>query len=330
MNRNLTANGVFEWVASSDGKRDHRVDRPDGTVLRIAHFTDIHVPSEVQILERLRDLASNHQSVGELLHNVSAAGNALAHTYHQMREHYTNILKKTLMGFHRIGVDHLIITGDVAHCGLEPEFLEMQAILKVTGWWGPEKLTIVPGNHDRFNLYEKFVREPMETFFPVASSRNPQTKVLPGGIVLFELESNCDRADDRHFTEQWLPNSYGRIYPETLDYIEKKQSEFASMRVLTCMHHHVSEDWYEVSPEMLFGSLMGPAENAEQLLDAMSLIDRSGAILHGHKHDCMSVDYMLGEHPISCPGGFAELLRANIVDVNSHSELTFTQIKVRT
>lgn len=280
-------------------------------------------------MERLKDLASHHQTVGEWLHNFSAAGNALTHAYHRVREQYTNLLKKTLIGFHHLNVDHIIITGDVAHCGLETEFMEMRAILELTGWWGEERLTVVPGNHDRFNLYEKFVRDPMEKFFPVANSRKPRVKILPGGIALLELESNSDREDDRHFTEQWLPNSYGRIYPETLEFIERQQAELAGMRVLTCMHHHVSEDWYDLSAESLFGPLMGPAENADQLLEAVGLVDPYASILHGHKHDRMPIDYALGDHHLSCPGGFAEQLTVNLIDVNAHSELAFTQVRLR-
>lgn len=324
------ADGVFEWVSSSDSRRPHELARPSDAIYRIAHFTDVHVPSEVEILERLKDLANNHQSVGDWLHNFSAAGNALAHAYHRVREEYSNLLKKTLVGFHLLGVDHVIITGDLAHCGLEAEFMEMRAILEVTGWWGTEKLTVVPGNHDRFNLYERLVREPMEKFFPVVNSREPRIKKLPGGIALLEIESNCDREDDRHFTEQWLPNSYGRIYPETLDFIEKQQADLGEMRLLTCMHHHVSEDWYHFSPEMLFGSLMGPVDNADQFLEAVGLLDPAGAVLHGHKHDLMPVDYAIGPHQISCPGGFAEQLMVNLIDVNPHSELTFTHARLRT
>lgn len=320
--------GIFEFVASSDRTRPHDLARPEDTLLRIAHITDIHIPSEVQLAERLRDFVTHHDSFGELAHKLSAISNALAHSYHSARQLYTNILKKTLVGLHKAEVDHLVITGDLAHCGLETEFLEMRAILKLTGWWGEDKLTVVPGNHDRFNLYEQFARDSMENFFPTASSRKPRAKTLDGGVVLFEIESNCDRIDDRHFAEKWLPNTVGRIYPEEYDFVAESRDEFQGRRALVLLHHHITNDWYEVGAESL-GGLMDPAENADKLLEAARLIDPNAGVLHGHKHDLMAVDYTSGAHSVSCPGGFADTLALTLIDLNTNDEFTHTQARLR-
>ncbi len=326
--RSGDAEAFFRFVSSTDKRARHTLERGDDIKLRVIQFTDIHIPSEVELFERLRDFIQHHDSWGELAHKMSAIGNAFAHGYHGARRLYTNILKKALVGFHRLGTDHLIITGDVAHCGLETEFLEMRAILEVTGWWGDDLLTIVPGNHDRFNLYEHFARESMEKFFPIASSRNPRAKPLPGGLVLFELESNCDRADDRHFSEQWLPNTVGRLYDEEIDFIAEAKEEFAGRRALIVMHHHISDDWHPPGAENI-GGLMGPAENVDEMLEAAALLDKNALVLHGHKHDVMPVDYTYGAHAVSCPGGFPDALRATIIDVNTNDELILTQIELK-
>lgn len=322
------ADAIFDWVASSDPRREHTLRRPADVKLRIGHITDIHVPSEVQLLERLRDF-TNNDSFTELAYKFSAFSNAMMHTYSGARELYTNILRKTLIGMHRAGVDHLAITGDLAHCGLETEFLEMQAVLRVTGWWGSGRMSVVPGNHDRFNLYERFAREPMEQFFDVPSTRNPRFRELPGGVVLFEIESNADRVDDRHFMEKWFPNTVGRIYPEELDFFESQKEKFAGYRVITLMHHHLSDDWYDIGAETVLGSLMGPVDGAQQLMDTTSLVDPNSVFLHGHKHDVMPADYTLGAHQLSCPGGFAESLSVNFVDVTANDEVVMTQARVR-
>jgi hypothetical protein len=97
------------------------------------------------------------------------------------------------------------------HRALATEFLDMRGALEVTGWWGEDRLTVIPGNHDRFNLYEHMPTEPMEAFFPVVTSRKPRFKTLPGGVALLEIDSNRDPVDDRHHLEKWLPNTVGRI-----------------------------------------------------------------------------------------------------------------------
>lgn len=322
------ADAIFDWVASSDPRREHSLCRPADIKLRIGHITDMHVPSEVQLLERLRDFTTN-DSLTDFAYKISAFSNAFLHEYSDARELYTMILRKTLLGMRRAGVDHLSITGDLAHCGLETEFLEMQSILRMTGWWDSGQMSVVPGNHDRFNLYERFAREPMETFFDVPSSRKPRFRELPGGVVLFEVDSNADRIDDRHFMEELFPNTVGRIYPEELAFFEAQKEKWAGYRVITLMHHHLSDDWYDIGAETILGSLMGPVDGAATLMEATEIIDPNAVFLHGHKHDLMVPDYTIGSHQVSCPGGFAETLAVNFVDVTVNDEIVITQARVR-
>lgn len=328
--RDITGNAdaIFDWIASSDPRREHTLRKGSDVKLRIGHITDIHVPSEVQLLERLRDF-TNNDSITDLAYKIAAFSNAMLHVYASSRELYTTILRKTLLGMRKAGVDHLAITGDLAHCGLETEFLEMQAILKVTGWWDSGDISVVPGNHDRFNLYERFAREPMEQFFDVPSTRNPRFRELPGGVVLYELESNVDRVDDRHFLEDLFPNTVGRIYQEELDFFEAQRLKFAGYRVITLMHHHLSDDWYDVSAETILGSLMGPVDGAKSLMEVTELVDPNSVFLHGHKHDLMKPDYTFGSHQLSCPGGFADTLAVNFVDITHNDEVIITQGRVR-
>lgn len=324
----LSPNAFFAWKGCTDKHRSHELRRRDDVKLRIAQITDMHVPGEIELATRLRDFMSPKQHFGEVSHLANAIANQLNHRYRSSRQLYTNLLKKTLVGFHALDVDHVVITGDVAHCGLAPEFIEMRAVLDVTGWWGPERLTIVAGNHDRFNLYERLPSEPMEKFFDVVGSREPRLKLLPQGVALLELDSNRDRVEDRHFAERWLPNSVGRIYPEELSWVEKQQAEVRGMRTIVVMHHHISDDWHGRNIENV-GGFMDPVEGATELVEAAELLDDRAVILHGHKHQLMPVDYAFGAHKVGCPGAFHDHLRFNIVDVDIHDEITFTQAQVR-
>ncbi|MBA2665336.1 MAG: metallophosphoesterase [Bradymonadaceae bacterium] len=319
---------IFQWIDCTDKKRPRALVRPADSIIRIAQLTDLHVPSEIELGRRLRDLISPHASINQLTYDLSAISNEIGHSFRTNPRLYLNMIKKTLAGLHKLGVDHLLITGDLVHCGLATEFLDIRAALEVTGWWGEERLTVVPGNHDRFNLYEHVPDEPMEAFFPVVTPRKPRFKVLPHGVALLEIDSNRDPVDDRHYLEKWLPNTVGRIYPQALDWIESNHAQVAGNRLLTLVHHHITSDWYP-RRATTFG-LMDPAEGVPDLIDAIDLTDPHSIILHGHKHDVMPVNYTHGTHPVACPGGFASEFRLNMLDFDVHGEHVMTQLEVRT
>lgn len=320
---------IFKWIDCTDKTRPRDLRRPEDTILRLAQLTDLHVPGEVELVSRLRDLISPHVSLQNISHEISAISNEVGHHYRSARKLYNGLVRKTLVGLHRLGVDHLVITGDLVHCGLAEEFLDVRAALEVTGWWGEERLTVIPGNHDRFNIYESYPSEPMEHFFPVVTPREPMLKELPGGVALLALDSNRDPVDDRHYLERWLPNTVGRIYPEALDWIERHRSQVEGRRLVTLLHHHISSDWHPRSATKSFGGLMEPADGADELIEAIDLIDPYSLILHGHKHDVMPVDYALGTHQLGNPGGFANALRFNVIDFNVHGEQVLTQLELR-
>lgn len=321
------ANAFFKWIDSTDKTRPRDLNRRTDTIYRIAQLTDLHLPGEVELTSRLRDLISTRGNLEVFSHEVGAITNEIGHHYRSARKLYTNIIKKTLVGLRRLGVDHLVITGDLVHCGLAAEFLDMRAALEVTGWWGEERLTVVPGNHDRFNLYETYPSEPMESFFPVVTQREPNIKILPAGIALLEIDSNRDPVDDRHHLERWLPNTVGRIYPEAIDWIERNRQKIQGMRLVTLVHHHITSDWY--GNKSGFRGLMEPADGVDDLIEAIDLIDPYGPILHGHMHRVMGVDYAYKTHQVGCPGGFANDLRFNLLDFNIHGEQTMTQLELR-
>ena len=204
----------------------------------------------------------------------------------------------------------------------------LRTALQVTYWWRDEALTVIPGNHDRFILYEQIPKEPMEAWFDVVSPHEPRLKTFEEGIALLEVETNRDPDEDRHPTESWLPNTIGRIYEEVPDFVASHQAELEGMRVVALVHHHITADWYPTGAGALSG-LMEPADGVEPFVESLDLVDESAVILHGHKHDIMPVEYHHGEHPVGCPGGFHESLRLNIIDFDQHDEQVITQIELR-
>lgn len=320
---------IFRWIDCSDRTCPRDLRRRANVKLRLAQITDLHVPGEVELMSRLRDLMGGHGSISDFSMEFGAITNELGHRFRNKRQRYTNLIKKALVGLHLLQVDHLMLTGDLSHCSLPTEFMEVRGALEVTGWWGEEKLTVIPGNHDRFNLYESRPKEPMERFFDVVGPRNPRLKRLPGGVALLEVDTNRDRVHDRHPSEKWLPNTVGKIYEEVPDWFDKNRADIEGMRVLALVHHHITSDWYPLRVSGL-SPLMLPADGVDDLLGALELVDPHAMVLHGHKHDVMPVEYLLGDHPVSCPGGFAESLTLNLIDLNDHDETTITQVALRT
>jgi hypothetical protein len=323
------ADAFFRWVGSTDARAEATLERPAGTKLRIAQWTDLHVAGDMELSRRLRDLLRPHSDMPALGRQLSSLSNELGHQYRKDRRAYTNMLKKTLLGLRALEVDHLIITGDLVHCSLEAEFLEIRAVLELTGWLDPAKLTVIPGNHDRFNLYEHLPSRPMEAFFDVVDPYHPRFKRLPSGIALLEVDSNSDRVSDRHTMERYLPNSVGQIYPRTIEAIEAARADVAGMRLLCLVHHHVSSDWYPRVVTRDTGGLMDPARGVEALADVCKLTDPDAIILHGHLHVVMPLGYTWRGLRIGNPGGFAEARRLNLLDVDGHGEIVMSQVELR-
>lgn len=320
-------NAFFRWRDCTDKTRSHELERRSETRLRVAHLTDPHVPSDMELFSRLIEFVRPHHSFGRVTKEISAFSNELGHDYQSNPERYTNLLKKALFGLHELDVDHLIMTGDLAHCGLSREFVEMRAVLEATGWWGEEKLTVVPGNHDRFNLHADIERSTVDDFYPVVTPKEPRIKEIGEGVAVLEVDSNR-HPDDPHVLEQWLPTTAGLIYPEVAEWVAEHRREVDPDRLVTLVHHHITEDWYPAAPVDL-GGLMDPVDGFEAMIREVEKIDPSGPVLHGHVHDVMPVEYCWESHRLSCPGGFHQEHTLNIVDFGPDLDETITQIEIR-
>ena len=92
---------LFRWIASSNPTQPRNLERSQKTVTRVAHLTDPHVPSDISLWRRLRDMMRLHDSATNITLELSAISNELSHTYRKQRKIYTNLLKKALLGLRR-------------------------------------------------------------------------------------------------------------------------------------------------------------------------------------------------------------------------------------
>lgn len=69
-----------------------------------------------------------------------------------MRDKHVHKLIKRIK---KLGVDHLVITGDVTQSGQYHEYQKVVQILDEVGFYSHDNLTVIPGNHDLFSFFFK-------------------------------------------------------------------------------------------------------------------------------------------------------------------------------
>lgn len=135
---------------------------------RFAHLSDPHLsdPSGV----RLRQLA------GKRLLGY------LSWRRRRRHEHRPEMLEALGADLRALAPDHTVVTGDLTHIALPQEFVQARAWLESLG--SPERVTVVPGNHDSYvrtsweeslGQWQPFLRgdEPGGAAFPLLRVRGP-------------------------------------------------------------------------------------------------------------------------------------------------------------
>jgi len=105
----------------------------EGTI-RVAHFSDTHVLS-------LRGVGP-----GRFLNKRWTGAVNLA--LNRARHYRTEVFAQLLEAVAALDVDHAVCTGDLVNLALEPEFEQVAGMLREV--FGPDELTVVPGNHDYY------------------------------------------------------------------------------------------------------------------------------------------------------------------------------------
>ena len=186
------------------------------------------------------------------------------------RQHKSRILDALLMDLQALGPDHIAITGDLTQIGTRGEYRQARRWLRELG--SPERVTIIPGNHDRYtgsSWYESLrhwlpylrdeVHEDRECLYPVVRQR--------GNVAMIALSSAAP-------TLPFLATGrIGRAQLQRLDGLLADLGRRNLIRVLL-LHH---------------GPLPGSDSIRRRLVDGgelVSVLRERGAelILHGHSH----------------------------------------------
>ena len=181
-----------------------------------------------------------------------------------------------------IGIDHVLVTGDVTHKGRRREwelFQETFAALLASG-----RVTVVPGNHDRLG------DDLGDTIMPGDRVQS----VIADGLHVIRVNSTGDH------NRSWIAG-HGLLLAEDLEAIDRALEETPRDHLpVIALHHHVVPLPEEHAAERL-SFLLGWPFTAElgrgrELLDRIR--GRCGLVLHGHRHVPRGVRLQEGMHTI--------------------------------
>ena len=182
---------------------------------------------------------------------------------------------------------HLIATGDLTEDGVDAQFEALAEVLAESGW-APERVTLVPGNHDAYSdpdAWRRALVGPLRSYAATSTGR-----VLDlGGALLVPISTAM---------HQPLTRAAGKIAPADLDRVGRVAEDAwsAARPVIVAMHHQPFRKW---TP--LLQWIDGLADHAR----VTALLERHDhlSVLHGHTHAAL-------DQPVRA-GGFSRVFSAD-------------------
>ncbi|WP_318653879.1 metallophosphoesterase family protein [Anaeromyxobacter oryzae] len=220
-------------------------------------------------------------------------------TARECEKHSARLAKGLLDALREVGVDHLVVTGDVTFSGESREFERVADLLRPFAEAG--KLTVVPGNHDVWTEdaveTARFLRAlgPDGRGMKKAAPSYPHVVPLGADAVLVALDSA------RYGDDPWT--TPGRLGSEQLKAARELAREHAKQgrAVLLAFHHHVVLPPERVDSDAHVARM--PLADADQVVRLVAE-QPIAAVLHGHRHTAFRVDLpgAEGPTPVLCAG----------------------------
>jgi len=231
-------------------------------LVKIAHVSDLH----------LLDLEG---AVPMRLFNKRITGYVNLR-FHRKSVHKPFAVEASLRELRKIGVDHVVVTGDVSNLALEREFDLVRTVLDRELGMSPDQVSMVPGNHDTYTRGSFQTKRFARTFaacmtsdLPISDEPFPYVR-LRGPVALIGLSTAVPR----------LPlvaaGEFGRRQLEALARL-LQHPEVRSRTPVFLQHH----PWH--NPPERMRRLMEGLYDAEEEAALLQHIER-GLLLHGHLH----------------------------------------------
>ncbi len=233
--------------------------------MRIAHLSDLH-------------LLSLEGAVPYRLFNKRITG-YLNLRFHRRSIHKSSLVKAAARAIKRLGVDQVVVTGDVSNLALEKEFELVGAFLAEDLGLPPRQVSLVPGNHDAYTAGAHRSRRFARTFAAYLESDlpdlTPAGEVFPyvhlrGPVAIIGLSTALPR----------LPlvasGAIGRVQLAALARILAHPA--VRERTPVILQHHPIHNPPSSAKRVLEG--LGDADDEAELLGQLP----RGLVLHGHLH----------------------------------------------
>jgi 3',5'-cyclic AMP phosphodiesterase CpdA len=232
--------------------------------VRIAHLSDLHL---LDLVGAVPFRILNKRLSGYL--NIRARRGAI---------HRPALAKATARAIKTSGADHVAITGDVSNLSLEREFAMVRRFLEEDLELPPDRVSLVPGNHDAYTAGAFLTQRFRQYFGAYLHGDLPEIPAfygfpyvrLRGPLAIIGLSSAVPRPP--------LVAS-GRIGRAQLDALDRllDHPEVRARTPVLLQHHPIHDP-----PNRLKKLLEGLVDSA----DERRILDRvaHGVLLHGHLH----------------------------------------------
>jgi 3',5'-cyclic AMP phosphodiesterase CpdA len=213
--------------------------------------------------------------------------------------HSTKLARGLLEALLEVGVDHLVVTGDLTMSG---EVRELERAAELLGPFAEaRKLTVVPGNHDVWSEDSVETGRFLRAIGPDGKGMRKAAPTYPHVVPLGD-----DAALVALDTARWGDDPYttpGRLGSEQIRATRAivREQVKVGRAVLLAFHHHVVLPPERV-PSDAYVSRM-PLADADQVVRLVAELPVS-AVLHGHRHTAFRVDLpgAAGPTPVLCAG----------------------------
>jgi 3',5'-cyclic AMP phosphodiesterase CpdA len=235
------------------------------TVRRIAHLSDLHLLALAK--DRASPLASTKTrflSLGRPLDATARASRAL----------------HALVAARTAGADHVVVTGDLTEVGLFEE-LEVVADVIAASGWPADRVTLVPGNHDRYAAPDAWARAlagPLAPYALTSAAVGSHGRVVDlGSIRLVPLDVT---------RPQPVTRSAGFVTRSMLEWLARRLGDASIVKApLAIVQHH---------PPVFRGHVWGWIDGLDGWEHQAALLSphERVQVLHGHVH--VEADARLG------------------------------------
>jgi 3',5'-cyclic-AMP phosphodiesterase len=221
---------------------------------RIAHLSDVHVLEPNPSRSRMRYSLGIH---------VASIGRPLDASARERK------LGRALDAAKRSGADHVVISGDLTELGTKEQFERFAEILH-DAHLDPDRITLVPGNHDVYTSADAWawaMGGPLRAFAR-SSMTEPGKIVECGDALLLPVDTTF---------KQPITHAAGRLTSACADIIEKRLADdaFKERPLVLVQHHHP----FRRKVDVWFDGLRGGARLMDLLARVPNLF-----LLHGHLH----------------------------------------------